>query len=80
MTSFKPYKISIIIPTLNGEDTLPDFFAALTMQDIAVDEIIVGDSASDDRTVEICTQQGARVLHVPRDEFDHGGTRTFLMG
>ena len=78
MISSKQYKISIIIPTLNGEDTLPDFFAALTMQDIVADEIIVGDSASDDTTVEICTQQGAKVIHVPRDEFDHGGTRTFL--
>lgn len=78
MVSSNQYKISVIIPTLNGEASLPDFFAALAMQDHAVDEILVGDSASDDRTVEICTQQGARVIHIPRDEFDHGGTRTLL--
>jgi len=71
-------KISIIIPTLNGETTLPDFFAALAMQDLAVAEVLVGDSASEDRTVEICREHGARVIYIPRNEFDHGGTRTLL--
>jgi polysaccharide biosynthesis protein PslC len=71
-------KISVIIPTLNGEKTLPDFFAALAMQDLEVEEILVGDSASEDRTVEICIEHGARVIHIPRNEFDHGGTRTLL--
>ncbi|PHR29045.1 MAG: glycosyl transferase [Desulfotalea sp.] len=72
------YKISVIIPTLNGEATLPELFAALALQDITVDEILVGDSASEDRTVEICVQHGARVIPVPRKDFDHGGTRTLL--
>lgn len=71
-------KISIIIPTLNGEATLPDFFAALSMQDLTVDEIIVGDSASVDKTIEICQEHGAKVISIPRGEFDHGGTRTLL--
>ena len=71
-------KISVIIPTLNGETTLPNFFAALFMQDLAVEEILVGDSESEDRTVEICTEHGARVIHIPRKQFDHGGTRTLL--
>jgi rhamnosyltransferase len=71
-------KLSVIIPTLNGEATLPDFFAALLMQDIEVDEIIVGDSESSDRTVEICTAHGAEIVTIPRNEFDHGGTRTVL--
>ena len=78
MSAFGLYKISVIIPTLNGEATLPDFFAALAMQDIAVDEVLVGDSASDDATVNICLSQGARIIDIPRKEFDHGGTRTLL--
>ena len=74
----KQHKISVIIPTLNGEATLPDFFAALLMQDLVVDEVLVGDSASEDSTVEICIEHGARVVSIPRNEFDHGGTRTLL--
>lgn len=71
-------QISVIIPTLNGEETLPNFFAALAMQDLAVGEVLVGDSESEDRTVAICLEHGARVIHIPRNEFDHGGTRTLL--
>lgn len=78
MSALEQYKISVIIPTLNGEATLPDFFAALAMQDIVVDEVLVGDSASEDSTVDICLSQGARVIDVPLKEFDHGGTRTLL--
>jgi rhamnosyltransferase len=39
-------------------------------------EIIVVDSSSSDRTVEIAESFGARVFIVPTEDFDHGGTRT----
>jgi rhamnosyltransferase len=42
------------------------------------DEILVGDSSSDDPTVEICQKAGATVRILKRDTFDHGGTRTEL--
>lgn len=74
----KQPSLSVIIPTLNGESTLPDFFAALGMQTLGVDEILVGDSESSDRTIEICKANGATVIPVARNEFDHGGTRTML--
>lgn len=70
--------ISVIVPTLNGEDTLEEFFAALKMQDIQPDEIIVGDSQSEDNTVAISRKMGASVVPIKRSFFDHGGTRTFL--
>jgi len=72
------HSISIIIPTLNGEKTLAEFFAALGRQTIQPDEILVGDSSSTDRTVEICRNGGAKIFPIERAEFDHGGTRTFL--
>lgn len=78
MTNTLKNKLSVIIPTLNGEATLPDFFAALAMQDIEIDELVVGDSESSDRTIEICRENGAEVVVIPRNEFDHGGTRTIL--
>lgn len=74
----KQPSLSVIIPTLNGEKTLPDFFAALKMQSLEVDEILVGDSESSDRTAEICRAHGAKVISIARDDFDHGGTRTML--
>jgi glycosyltransferase involved in cell wall biosynthesis len=42
--------VSVIVPTLNGETTLVEFFAALKVQQLQPDEILVGDCQSDDRT------------------------------
>jgi rhamnosyltransferase len=70
--------ISVIIPTLNGEKTLPEFFGALKMQSVQPDEILVVDSSSNDNSVEICRANGANIVTISRAEFDHGGTRTTL--
>jgi len=70
--------ISVIIPTFNGEDTLAELFASLQCQTLQPREILVADSSSVDRTVDICRQNGARVWSISKDNFDHGGTRTFL--
>lgn len=70
--------ITVIIPTLNGAETLGEFFAALKRQHLQPDEILVGDSSSDDETVEMCRSAGAKVYALARGSFDHGGTRTEL--
>ncbi len=68
--------ISVIIPTLNAEFYMEDLMNALLSQlYVGQIEIIVIDSESDDRTVEIATRKGATVLSVKRKDFDHGGTR-----
>ena len=54
-------KIAVIIPVLNEESTLP-----LVLNDISkelVDEIVVVDNGSQDRTVEVAREAGATVLH-----------------
>ena len=51
-------KISAVIITFNEEDRLPDALASL--QGVA-DEVVVVDSYSGDRTVEIARQFGAKV-------------------
>jgi len=58
-------KVSILILTYNEEANLPRCLAALTW----CDDIIVIDSGSQDRTVEIAKAAGARVLHRPFDDF-----------
>ncbi len=72
--------ISVIVPTLNGAATLGAFFAALKVQSIAVLEVLAVDSSSSDDSVEICRRFGAQVIPIPRESFDHGGTRTMAAG
>lgn len=66
---------SIIIPTYNAEKQIYGLCKALRSQTIS-SEIIVVDSSSSDRTVEIAESFGAKVIVVKTKDFDHGGTRT----
>lgn len=68
-------KISLIIPTLNAEEYLPDLIETIKKQTMIPDEIIIIDSESTDKTVEIATEAGYKILNVERKNFDHGGTR-----
>jgi glycosyltransferase involved in cell wall biosynthesis len=55
-------KISIIIPTLNEEDLLPNLLDTLKSQSFQDFEIIVADAGSKDNTCKIATQAGAIVV------------------
>ena len=59
--------LSIIIPTLNEEEHIEQVLKDLKPQLQGEDEIIVVDSHSDDRTVEIAQSHGARVLMQPKN-------------
>jgi rhamnosyltransferase len=74
--------ISLIIPTLNAEKYLLKLLPALLRQKKADQspygaelEILVVDSGSEDRTVSLAEECGAKILKVDRADFDHGGTR-----
>lgn len=69
-------KISIIIPTYNGADTIPRLIAGIRKQSLNPDEILVIDSSSSDNSAELCRQAGYSVRIIGKGEFDHGGTRT----
>jgi len=67
-------KITAVIITYNEEDRLPDALASLRQ---VADEIVVVDSYSIDRTVEIAREAGARVL---QNRFqDYGQQKNFAM-
>ena len=68
--------ISVIIPTCNATRTLAELLAVLALQTLQPDEILVVDSSSDDDTVGIAMQYGAKVTVIDRQQFDHGGTRS----
>ncbi|HHY80981.1 MAG TPA: glycosyltransferase [Thermoanaerobacter sp.] len=72
-------KISVIIPTLNCEKTIGKLLKRLKYQTQKADEIIVVDSESNDKTVEIAEKEGAKVLRIRRKEFDHGKTRNLAV-
>ncbi|RMG05296.1 MAG: glycosyltransferase family 2 protein [Nitrospirae bacterium] len=67
--------VSVIIPTFNGERTLPQLLGGLASQTHKVDEIIVVDSSSDDNTRDVASSFGIVPILIRREEFNHGSTR-----
>ncbi len=57
--------LSVIIPARNEENALPRLLSSLDQQRAAVDEMIVVDDGSTDRTADIAAAAGARVLPCP---------------
>lgn len=55
-------KISIIIPTLNEEELLPNLLKSIKQQNFNDYEIIVADARSTDNTRKIAQQYGAKVV------------------
>ena len=71
--------VSIVILTLNAENSIAELLNALRSQTVRPHEIIVADSESTDKTVRICSEfDGVEVLSVLRREFNHGGTRDMV--
>lgn len=59
-------KVSVILPARNEEAYLAASLAAIQAQDYGeAYEVIVVDNGSTDRTAEIATEMGARVVHEP---------------
>lgn len=56
--------VSVVIPCLNEEEPIGDVVREVLAQQ--VDEVIVVDNGSTDRTAEIAARAGARVVRVPQ--------------
>ena len=68
-------KISLIIPTYNAKEYLPGLLEKLKSQSIGF-ELIIIDSSSTDNTPRIAETHADRFISIPKESFDHGGTRT----
>ena len=68
-------KVSVIIPTRNGEQYLWQLLVTLREQSLRPDQILVIDSSSEDNTVKICRAFAVDIIPIDVRNFDHGGTR-----
>jgi glycosyltransferase involved in cell wall biosynthesis len=68
--------VSIIIPTCNGGQIFSECLAAIKRQDYAGPlQLIVVDSGSTDKTVQLAEKAGAQVQKVDPKQFHHARTR-----
>jgi O-antigen biosynthesis protein len=65
--------VSVVIPVKDGERYLEELLASLARD--GVDEILVIDSGSHDRSLEIVRAAGVELLEIEPGEFGHGRTR-----
>jgi glycosyltransferase involved in cell wall biosynthesis len=73
--------VTVAIPVLNGERYLDEVLSAVRAQELDRElELLVIDSGSTDRSLEIARSHGAVVHEIPQSEFSHGGTRNMAMG
>lgn len=72
-------KVSVIIPTYNGAPWLDQVLSKLLAQTWPPDEILVVDSGSTDATLTIVRNHAVRLLQIPQEQFDHGGTRSMAI-
>lgn len=72
-------RVSILLPTWNGERDLQRLLPALAAQEGAKEtELLAIDSSSSDRSVELLRAAGAQVEVIPKRDFGHGKTRNAL--
>ncbi len=69
-------KVSIVIPTWQGEDEVGECLRGVFAQHVDFEvEVLVIDSSSSDRTREIVRGFPVRLVTIRQSEFDHGDTR-----
>lgn len=72
--------ISVVVPTLNAEHEINGLLDTLERQSIQPIEILIVDSASEDKTIELIKKhKGVRLLKIDRQDFNHGGTRDMAL-
>lgn len=70
--------ISIVIPVKNGDKWIESCLYAIMQQTLfSESEIIILDSGSNDRTLDLLKKFPVRIFHITPDEFNHGQTRNF---
>jgi rhamnosyltransferase len=73
--------VSIVVPTLNGADTIPALLAAIDSQRTSFEfDVLAVDSGSTDGTVGLLKDSGrVRVVQIASGSFNHGATRNLAI-
>src|SRR5262249_59518464 len=68
--------VSVLLLTLDAMPQLPELLRRIGEQRLdARAELVAVDSGSRDGTAELLAARADRVIRIPRERFDHGGTR-----
>jgi rhamnosyltransferase len=67
--------IGLVVLTFNGGDAWKHWLEAFKAQQIKPQFNLVIDSSSEDETVQLARSNGLEVIVIPRESFNHGGTR-----
>lgn len=67
-------KVAVIVPTLNAAGDWQRFSRALLVN-VSAEMVHILDSESTDGTIELAEAAGFQTRLIPREEFNHGGTR-----
>lgn len=78
MTNTAAPRWALCVPTLNAGARWSTWLAR-TLPALAGSPLLVIDSSSDDTTANQAKHAGAEVVEIPRDAFDHGGTRDWAV-
>jgi rhamnosyltransferase len=66
--------VAVAIPTLNAAANWPRLVSAL-LSCVAPEQVLIIDSSSADGTAELASAAGFQVCSIPKEEYNHGGTR-----
>ncbi|RLF49861.1 MAG: glycosyltransferase family 2 protein, partial [Thermoplasmata archaeon] len=72
-------KLSMVIPTINEEETIGQVIDSIPRSEFKDVEVIVVDTNSTDRTVEIAKEKGAIVINEPRRGYGRAYKTGFSM-
>lgn len=73
-TKLRKEKVTIVVRTLNEERYLGELLMMISLQEsyLFEPEVIIVDSGSKDKTLEIAKKFGAKILHIEKNEFTFG--------
>jgi rhamnosyltransferase len=71
--------VGLVIPTLNAGGSWTASLTEVGRQSLTPGRVLVIDSESTDRTVEIAESAGFEVKRIERSQFNHGGTRQWAV-
>jgi len=68
-------RTALVLPAVNAESILPAWLEAFRAQTFKPERLVLVDSSSNDKTVDIMREAGFEIVVIRREDFSHGGTR-----